>query len=254
MTATSVSDHSGGQPLLFLHGWGTSGRVWGAQQAEFAGEFRVITLDWRGCGRSDRPAAGNTLAGVVADLAEFIRELALVRPVVIGNSIGASFATELALAHPELIGGVIAADGPAYWPAQGMPLAQIIDDMRYDRVNFVSQWIPNWFAPGTTPGLADWTIRQILDSGVFIDEQFRTFAEYDPRPRLAELRTPIHYIHGELDAEIPVEVARVCAALTPGAGVTVIEGAGHMPHQERPARFNAAVRAAVTAFTAVAAA
>lgn len=253
-TQLYYEDEGAGQPLLFLHGWGTSGRIWGAQQAELVHDFRVVTLDWRGCGRSDRPAAGNTLEGVVADLAAFIRELGLERPIVVGVSVGATFATELALADPDLLGGVIAADGPAYWPAQGMPLPEIIHEMRYNRVSFAAQWVPNWFAPGTSPALIDWTVRQILDAGVYIDEQFHAFAEYDPRPRLPGLRTPIHYLHGALDAEIPVEVARVCAACTPGAGVTVIEGAGHMPQQEKAAEFNAALRSAVAGFTTVAAA
>ncbi|MFF0488776.1 alpha/beta fold hydrolase [Nocardia sp. NPDC004068] len=250
-TRLYYEDQGVGQALLFVHGWGTSGRVWGAQQAEFVAGFRVVTLDWRGCGRSDRPVAGNTVAGVVADLAEVVRLLGLDRPVVVGSSIGATFATELALTHPDLLGGVVAVDGPGYWPGQGMPLAEIITEMRYRRADFVGRWVPNWYAPGTPRALVDWTIGQILDSGVYIDGQFAEFAAYDPRPRLPELRTPIHYVHGEVDAEIPVEVARECAARTPGADVTVIAGAGHMPHQERPAEFDAALRDALREFAAV---
>ncbi|WP_228796199.1 alpha/beta fold hydrolase [Nocardia nova] len=247
-------DQGTGQPLLFLHGWGTSGRVWGAQQAALVTEFRVVTVDWRGCGRSDRPVAGNNLTGVIADLVELIRQLGLHRPIVVGSSVGATFATELALAHPDLLGGVVAVDGPAYWPGQGMPLAEIIGEMRDHRAEFVARWVPNWYAPGTSPALVDWTARQILDSGVYIDELFHLFATYDPRPRLPHLRTPIHYLHGELDAEIPVAVARTCAALTPGARVGVIDGAGHMPQQERAAEFTAALRAAIADFTLQAAA
>jgi pimeloyl-ACP methyl ester carboxylesterase len=37
-------------------------------------------------------------------------------------------------------------------------------------------------------------------------------------------------------------VAAECAALTPGASVTVIPGVGHMPHQEDPEAFTAALR------------
>ena len=253
-TQLYYEDQGAGLPLLFVHGWGTSGRVWGTQQAELTGEFRVVTVDWRGCGRSDRPAAGNTVAGVVDDLVTLVDELGLHRPVVIGSSVGATFATELALAHPGLLGGVVAVDGPAYWPGRGMPLQRIISRMRYQRPAFVTEWVSNWFAPGASPVLADWTVRQILDSGVYIDEHFHAFAAYDPRPRLPLLRTPIHYLHGELDAEIPLEVPRTCAARTPGAGVTVIPGAGHMPQQERPAEFTAALRSALAGFPVGAAA
>ena len=234
---------TGAQPLLFLHGWGTSARVWGAQLPEFVPEHRVVALDWRGCGRSGRPARGNTMTGVLDDLTALIGALELDRPIVIGSSLGAAFATELAAREPELVGGAVVVDGPGHWPAQQLDVAAILDALRTDRAAAVAGWVVNWFAPGTSPALVDWTVRQILDSGTYIDEHFAEFATYDPRPRLSGLRVPIHYIHGALDAQPPVAVADACAALTPGAEVTVIEGAGHLPHQERPAEFNAALRA-----------
>jgi pimeloyl-ACP methyl ester carboxylesterase len=100
-------DEGAGAPLLFLHGWATSGQVWGAQLPEFVRDHRGLTVDWRGCGRSTRPARGNTINGLIADLVEIIGALHLDRPVVIGSSIGGTFATELAVRHPELITGVI---------------------------------------------------------------------------------------------------------------------------------------------------
>ena len=244
-TTLYYEDDGAGQPLLFLHGWGTSGRVWSAQQPEFVTDHRVVVVDWRGCGRSDHPAAGNTVDDVVADLAGLIHALDLHRPVVIGSSIGALFATELGLRHPDLIGGVVPVDGPAYWPSQGMDLDAIIASIRADRTGFLARWVPNWFAPGTSPVLIDWTIRQILDSGTFVENHFGEVVSYDPRPALPGLRVPVHYLHGELDAEIPLAVARECAALTPGAQVTAVPGAGHMVQQERPVEFNAALRAAL---------
>jgi pimeloyl-ACP methyl ester carboxylesterase len=53
---------------------------------------------------------------------------------------------------------------------------------------------------------------------------------------------PIVYLHGEQDAQIPLEVARSCAAATPGARVHVLAGCGHVPHQENPRAFTAALR------------
>ncbi|KIZ18058.1 alpha/beta fold hydrolase [Streptomyces natalensis] len=243
-TTLYYEDEGTGPALLFLHGWGTSGRTWGAQQAGFVTNHRVVTVDWRGCGRSARPARGNTIAGVVSDLVALIGALRLDRPVVIGSSVGGAFATELAVRHPELIGGVVSVDGPAYWPSSG-PQAELLDDLRRDRAGTVAGWVPGWYAPGTASALIDWTVRQILDSGVYIDDHQAAAPDYDPRPTLPGLRVPIHYIHGELDVPIPLEVARTCAALTPGAEVTVIAGSGHMPHQERPTEFNTALRTAL---------
>ena len=236
-------DEGDGPAVLFLHGWGTSGRVWQAQLPPLIGDHRVVTLDWRGCGRSDRPAAGNTIAGVVADVVAVIGALGLHRPVVVGSSMGAVFATELALRRPDLTGGAVAVGGPAYWPSAGMreQLDELMAALAADRAGTVSGWVPDWYAPGASPALIDWTIRQVLDSGGYIDSMFTEAMTYDPRPRLPELAVPIAYVRGELD-QIPLEVPRTCAALTPGARVHVLAGCGHMPQQEAPAAFTAVLR------------
>ncbi|HKS47201.1 MAG TPA: alpha/beta hydrolase [Amycolatopsis sp.] len=238
-------DEGAGRPILFLHGWGTSGRVWHAQLPEFVRDHRQVVLDWRGCGRSGRPVAGNDIDGAVADLVGVLDRLDLDQPVVAGSSIGAVFAIELALRHPERVGHVVAVDGPGYWPSTGMTgkLAELREALVGDRARTLAQWVPNWYAPGTSPALADWTVRQILDSGVHIDQHFTELTTYDPRPALPSLRVPVTYIHGELDPQIPVEVAETCAELTPDAKLVVIEGSGHMPHQEKVPQFNAALRA-----------
>lgn len=102
-TTLYYEDEGTGPALLFLHGWGTSGRTWGAQLPDFTRDHRVVTVDWRGCGRSARPVRGNTTSGVVSDLVALIGALRLDRPVVVGSSIGGVFATELALRRPELV-------------------------------------------------------------------------------------------------------------------------------------------------------
>ncbi|MFE2407347.1 alpha/beta fold hydrolase [Kitasatospora sp. NPDC059408] len=240
-------DHGTGRPLLFLHGWGSSGRVWGAQVAGLAADHRTVTVDWRGCGRSDHPAEGNHVAGNVADVLALVDRLALDRPVLVGSSIGATFALEAALAAPGLIGGVVSVDGPAHWPGQGMApqLNALLAGLAEDRAGTVAAWVPNWFGPASGPAVADWTVRQLLDSGVFIDALFTEALTYDPRPALRGLAVPAAFVHGRLDTEIPVEVSRTLADLAPHGELHVIEDAAHMPHQERPGAFNALLRSIV---------
>ncbi|MEM6766482.1 MAG: alpha/beta fold hydrolase [Bacteroidota bacterium] len=50
-----VSLHGQGPPLLFLHGWPTNGRLWKEQVAAFSTSHTVLTLDWLGFGKSDKP-------------------------------------------------------------------------------------------------------------------------------------------------------------------------------------------------------
>ncbi len=242
-TRLYYEDAGTGPALLLLHGWGASGRVWQACLPDLVRDHRVITLDWRGCGRSDRPLDGNSIAGVVKDLAAVIETLET-EPTVVGSSIAGVFATELALARPELVHHTVAVDSPGYWPSTGMreTVQDLLENLVDDRFGTVAGWVPGWFGPKASPALVDWTVRQLLDSGVYIDAHFTEITTYDPRPRLKDLKVPITYLHGELDTQIPLEVPRECAAETPGAKVRTLENCGHIPHQEDPRAFTAALR------------
>lgn len=46
-----------GPPIIFLHGWPTNLRLWDDQVEELRKKFKVITLDWLGFGKSDKPAS-----------------------------------------------------------------------------------------------------------------------------------------------------------------------------------------------------
>ncbi len=51
----STYTEGSGEPILFLHGWPTNSRLWDAQVEALKGNYKVITLDWLGFGRSDKP-------------------------------------------------------------------------------------------------------------------------------------------------------------------------------------------------------
>ncbi|MFF4283902.1 alpha/beta fold hydrolase [Streptomyces sp. NPDC001633] len=241
------TDSGSGIPVLFLHGWGTSGRVWDAQVADLAADHRVVTVDWRGCGRSDHPASGNTTATNVTDILALMDQLGLSRPWLVGSSIGATFALEAALAAPERVAGVVSINGPGHWPSQGMAgaLRSLGAALTADRPAALAEWVPRWFAPAADPALAEQTVQQILQSGTFIDELFAESSLQDPRATIGRLRVPAVFVHGRLDTEIPLEVSRDLAALAPYGEFHAIEQAGHMPHQEQPALVNALIRTAL---------
>ncbi|MFI5640195.1 alpha/beta fold hydrolase [Streptomyces goshikiensis] len=169
-------------------------------------------------------------------------------PVLIGSSIAGAFVLEAALAAPRRIGAVIPVDAGVHHFSAGMreAVTGLLADLRADRVGAaLAGFVPHWYRPGADRAVIDRTVRQLLDSTCLIDRLVADQAGHDPRPRLGGLRVPVHFLHGELDTEVPLEVPRECAALIPGAGLTVVEGAGHMSQQDQPERFNTALRAAL---------
>ena len=82
--------NSGGRPLVFLHGFSQSWLAWQRQmRSTLADDYRLVALDLRGHGRSDKPAAGYADTALWAeDVAAVLRELMLEQPVLIGWSYG----------------------------------------------------------------------------------------------------------------------------------------------------------------------
>jgi pimeloyl-ACP methyl ester carboxylesterase len=100
------------EPSLFcLHGLSSNSMYWGRLAARFP-HRRVVALDQRSHGLSDRPPEGYTNADLSGDAAFAIRELGLDRPLVLGHSWGASVALGVAALPDTPAGGLVHLDGP----------------------------------------------------------------------------------------------------------------------------------------------
>lgn len=101
-----------GAPFVLVHGLASNARLWDGVAAALAEEgHRVVAVDQRGHGRSDKPDDGYDFETVCADLATVIESLGLERPVVAGQSWGGQVVVELADRRPELVRGIACVDG-----------------------------------------------------------------------------------------------------------------------------------------------
>jgi pimeloyl-ACP methyl ester carboxylesterase len=109
----AYADIGSGEPaLVFVHGWTCNYSHWRDQAAEFSTNHRVVALDLRGHGQSDKPDQDYSVGEFAEDVAWLISELKLERPVVIGHSMGGVIAAQLALKHTDGTRGVILVDAP----------------------------------------------------------------------------------------------------------------------------------------------
>ncbi|WP_189301394.1 alpha/beta fold hydrolase [Streptomyces cinerochromogenes] len=90
--ARLVYRDSGGEgfPLVMLHGWGQTQEMFRHQLRGLAPEHRVITLDFRGHGLSDKPHHGYRIARLAADVLDLVDHLGLERFDALGWSMGTS--------------------------------------------------------------------------------------------------------------------------------------------------------------------
>jgi pimeloyl-ACP methyl ester carboxylesterase len=89
-----------GRPILLLHGFSHDRTIWNRTGwvERLRSEFRVVTLDLRGCGESDKPSVADaySVEAHIADVDAVLLELRIERPIVWGWSFGATVALHLA--------------------------------------------------------------------------------------------------------------------------------------------------------------
>jgi pimeloyl-ACP methyl ester carboxylesterase len=105
------------EPIVFVHGWCCDHRYFAPQFAHFSERHRVVALDQRGFGASDKPQQKYTIEGFADDVAWLCRELGLARPAIVGHSMGGAIALAVAARHPELPRAIALCDPAVIFPA-----------------------------------------------------------------------------------------------------------------------------------------
>ena len=101
---------SGTPAFVFVHGWTCNRSFFHAQAEHFGRRHRVVSLDLRGHGESDRPPGPYPIAAYADDVARLIDTLGLGRVVAVGHSMGGSVVLQLGADHPDMVAGIVMVD------------------------------------------------------------------------------------------------------------------------------------------------
>lgn len=112
-----------GPDLVFIPGLASAGAVWDETVARYRDRYTCHVLTLAGFGGVPAQPADPFLATVRDELAAYIREAGLERPVVVGHSLGGFVALWLAAEAPDAVGAVVVVDALPYLPAAQMPAA-----------------------------------------------------------------------------------------------------------------------------------
>jgi pimeloyl-ACP methyl ester carboxylesterase len=228
--------------------------------------YRVIAFDRPGLGLSDPLPDGDTgLAAQARHLRKAVASLGITRPLVLGQSYGGAVALAWALDDPPA--ALILVSAPSLpWPGGLDPWYRATNSRigRAVLVPLAAAWVPmsyvrgainGVFAPEPTPdGYADHMgVELTARASVLAINSAQVNALRDQlvamEPRYPTLTLPIEMIHGDADTIVPLDIhSGPLAPRLASAHLTVIPGAGHMPHQIHPDSILAAIaRAAARA-------
>jgi len=113
-SGTKAASGAHAAPFLLVHGLASNARLWdGVARRLAAAGHAAVAVDLRGHGHSDKPDGGYDFARVSEDLRALIAALGpdFARPIVAGQSWGASLVLDLAVRYPDLTRGIVLVDG-----------------------------------------------------------------------------------------------------------------------------------------------
>lgn len=106
-----------GENVVLVHGLGGNLAGWHLTLVpELQCEYRVLTYDLRGHGRSDAPPAGYTTGDMVQDLYELLDALGIDKAALVGHSWGGDIVLHFALLHPERVSELVVVEGALLAP------------------------------------------------------------------------------------------------------------------------------------------
>jgi len=234
-----------GPVLVFLHGAGHQAGTWLQSARALAARYTLVIPDLAGHGESAPRTGPIQAADIVAGLEAVLVSQAQGHPVtLIGNSLGGWMAMVLAKRHPEWVARIVAVNGGPLAGADAsvrmLPATReearetmgrlrdasspaipdhVLDDLvRRSRSGPFARFV------ATTPTMGDWALSEA---------------------QLETIRIPVRLIWGLSDGFMPLAYAERMRSALPEVELITLERCGHVPQQEAPERFLAALQQAL---------
>jgi pimeloyl-ACP methyl ester carboxylesterase/predicted glycosyltransferase len=211
--------------------------------------FRVVAIDLRGNGRSDRPTdpAAYTFDHYYADLLAVLDHLQIECLAVIGISAAAMTAVRLAAEQPQRVSHLIVVGGylESLIPddAAASQVARIRKKMQNDWAAYVDDfWTRMFQEPHSTKPYEDGVRYSWATTGTIVDMARQGWYGVDMRPQAARVVAPTLVIHGTQDRQVAYKHGVAAHRAIPHSQLLTIQGGAHAPQVRDPAMFNRVIR------------
>jgi 3-oxoadipate enol-lactonase len=238
--------HGSGEPVLLLHGLGSSTLDWEPQIAALSPRFQVIAFDVRGHGRSAKPRQRYSVRLFADDTTALIRSLGLGPVHVVGISMGGMIAFQLAVTAPELVRSLtIVNSGPAMpvkTLAQRMMIWMRIAIVRIRGMRKMGEVLAGRLLPKPEHAAlrAQFIERWATNDPTAYLSALKGLVNWDVMAALERIDCPVLVLGADQDYT-PTQSKQAYTAMIRGAKLVIIEDSRHMLPVERPEPFNVAL-------------
>jgi len=245
-----------GQPLLFLHGLGGSFKDWAANLQSFSSLYRAMAIDFPGFGDSDKPEVEYSIDWLTGIVEKFLEERKILQVNIVGHSMGALVALNLAAQPDSRVKKLVVCDAVGIGDKAGFlsyALTKKImgPESRFETLEGVlrgefKSMIDDFFK-GQKPKTAreffeslpktPFTGKPLLPMTPSV-QMSASIIDFDIRPKLSSIKQPTLIIWGSKDPVAPPQDASFLQSQISQVTLKMLEGCGHSPMLEQPARFN----------------
>lgn len=227
-------DWGAGKTIVLLHGWPLDHRIFEYQMMALAKkDCRVVAVDLRGFGRSDKPWDGNDYDTWAADIGKTISDLILRDVTLAGFGMGGAIAAhyvarriDTRISKLALVGAPLLTLAPR--PEDKQALEEHMKELLTDRPKFFHNHIKSMFTTPISPEHLQWLASIAMMSSLRACMRgLEELRDRDLRPVLGNIRVPTRFFHGAMDQIVPISVAESQVKLVKGASLVTFENSGH---------------------------
>ena len=233
---------AGRRVIILLHGWGCShATLASVERTALQAGYRVINVDFPGFGASQEPSEVWGIEKYTLLMEEFVKALAIERPVLLGHSFGGRVAILYASRHAD-VEAIVLVDAAGIKPRRTLKYYLKVYTFKakkrlmylvYGREGAERRLDKLRAKAGSSDyASASPMMRRILSRVV----------NEDLTDRLPLIKAPALLIWGENDTATPIADARKMERLIPGAGLVSFPGCGHYSFLDNPGQFAAVLR------------
>jgi pyruvate dehydrogenase E2 component (dihydrolipoamide acetyltransferase) len=244
-----------GDVVLLVHGYGGDRNSWLFLQEPLATRYRVYALDLPGHGTSSKDVGDGSVDLLADAVLGVLDAIGAGRAHLVGHSLGGAVILTAAARAPERAASVTLFAPAGFGSSinsgyvRGFAAAQtrrelkpVVGQLFADDQLVTRQVVDDLLVYKRFDGV-DEALATLADTLLDGDKQRLDSA---PALRALDRAVPVTVVWGSADRIVPPEQASSVASAAPRAVVRVIDGAGHMPHMERPAQAQAAVEETIT--------
>ena len=235
-----------GTPIVFIHGFPFDNTMWSSQMIALPQEYRAVSFDVRGHGKSDVADGQYSIELFVDDLISLLDHLDIQRAILCGLSMGGYIALRTIERHPERLQALILCDTRSESDSNEGRIkrtTQIKSVKSHGVKPFAESFVKAVFAPDTfhrNPKVVS-AIQSVIEStsplsicGTLLALAART----DTTQTLSRIHVPTLIMVGEHDTLPPPSASKSMHALVNDSELHIVPDAAHMSNIENPVFFN----------------